>query len=137
MAEKEYIEREAALKRIDTAIGEYAQHGEIVRFIGDCRASVIYAPAADVVSLAVFEQMKWERDTALQTLEEHGIGLAQKADVVEVRHGEWLDAQYTYFGAKRYECSLCRDDEFWKRRYIEIKENYCPNCGAKMDGEKK
>lgn len=62
---------------------------------------------------------------------------APAADVVEVRHGEWLDAQYTYFGAKRYECSLCRDDEFWKRRYIEIKENYCPNCGAKMDGEKK
>lgn len=74
----EYIEREAALKKIDTAIGEYAQHGEIVRFIGDCRASVIYAPAADVVSLSVFEQVKWERDTALATLEEHGIGLAQK-----------------------------------------------------------
>ena len=101
---KEYIEREAALKKIDTAIGEYAQHGEIVRFIGDCRASVIYAPAADVV---------------------------------EVRHGEWLDAQYTYFGAKRYECSQCRDDEFWEKRYIEIKENYCPNCGAKMDAERK
>ena len=42
-------------------------------------------PAADVVSKEVFEQVKWERDTALKTLEEHGIGLGQKADdVVEV-----------------------------------------------------
>ena len=47
----EYIEREAALKRVDTAIAEYARHGEIVRFIGDCRASVIYTPAADVVEV--------------------------------------------------------------------------------------
>ena len=39
-------------------------------------------------------------------------------DVVEVVHGEWLEVQYTYFGAKRYECSQCRDDEFWKKRYI-------------------
>lgn len=26
----------------------------------------------------IFEQIKWERDVALQTLEEHGIGLGQK-----------------------------------------------------------
>lgn len=62
---------------------------------------------------------------------------APACDVVEVVHGEWVDVQYTYYGAKRYECSQCRDDEFWKKRYIEIKENYCPNCGAKMDGDKK
>lgn len=51
-----------------------------------------------------------------------------------VRHGRWEDAPYTYFGAKRYVCSECKDDDFWKKRYVEIKENYCPNCGAKMDG---
>lgn len=28
----------------------------------------------------IFEQIKWERDTALQTLEEHSIGLGQKAE---------------------------------------------------------
>ena len=62
---------------------------------------------------------------------------APAADVVEVRHGEWLPVTYTHFGAKRYECSVCRDDEFWEKRYIEIKENYCPNCGARMDAERK
>lgn len=56
-------------------------------------------------------------------------------DVVEVRHGRWMPVEYTYFGAKRYECSECRDDEFWKKRFVVHKENYCPNCGAKMDGK--
>lgn len=58
----EYIEREAVLKKIDTAIGEYAQHGEIVRFIGDCRASVIYALAADVVEVVRCSECKHHHD---------------------------------------------------------------------------
>lgn len=58
------------------------------------------------------------------------------ADVEEVRPGEWLPVQYTYFGLKRYECSECKDDEYWQKRYLEHKEKYCPNCGAKMDGGK-
>ena len=58
------------------------------------------------------------------------------ADVQDVKHGEWLPVQYTYFGLKRYECSECKDDEYWQKRYIEHKEKYCPNCGAKMDGGK-
>ena len=61
---------------------------------------------------------------------------APTADVVEVKHGEWIPVQYTYFGLKRYECSECKDDEYWQKRYIEHKEKYCPNCGAKMDGGK-
>ena len=56
------------------------------------------------------------------------------ADVEEVKHGEWVPVQYTYFGLKRYECSECRNDEYWQKRYLEHKEKYCPNCGARMDG---
>ena len=33
-----------------------------------------------ISALSVIEQTKWERDTALATLEEHGIGLGQKAN---------------------------------------------------------
>ncbi len=62
---------------------------------------------------------------------------APTADVVEAKHGEWLDVQYTYFGLKRYVCSQCSDDEYWEKRYLEHKESFCPNCGARMDGERK
>lgn len=51
MAEKEYIEREARLKEIDRAFKEYEQNGDILRLFSECRASIIYAPAADVVEV--------------------------------------------------------------------------------------
>ena len=58
------------------------------------------------------------------------------ADVVEVKHGEWLDCVETgttvagikVSGFVGYKCSLCG-------RYEGKKEPYC-NCGAKMDGGK-
>ena len=46
------------------------------------------------------------------------------ADVVEVKHGEWVwDKRYS-----DYTCNLCGN---WD---LET-PNYCPNCGAKMDGK--
>lgn len=54
---------------------------------------------------------------------------APTIDAVEVVHGRWV-YEKTYQGMK-YVCSECG----------EIPEcfepNYCPNCGAKMDGERK
>jgi hypothetical protein len=64
---------------------------------------------------------------------------APAADVVEVRHGEWIPntleehgEQFPYekiivtFRPLDYRCSLCG-------RIEEFKEPYC-HCGAKMDG---
>lgn len=46
------------------------------------------------------------------------------ADVVPVVHGQWLpDCDLDY-------CSICHCEKLSRDRY-----NYCPNCGAKMDGE--
>jgi rubrerythrin len=50
------------------------------------------------------------------------------ADVVEVRHGEWREANKQY---PRYVCTAC-NHLFNNKNY-----NYCPCCGAKMDGERK
>lgn len=53
------------------------------------------------------------------------------ADVVEVRHGRWIPHEHmsrTPY-ARNYDCSECGISP------IEC-ENYCPNCGAKMDGGK-
>lgn len=51
------------------------------------------------------------------------------ADVVEVVRGRWIKRQFadepTAFG---YSCSECH-------LTYEVDTNYCPNCGAKMDGK--
>ena len=51
------------------------------------------------------------------------------ADVAPVRHGRWIEKEKYTFGVL-YDCSICDNrildnDHSW---------NYCPNCGAKMDG---
>jgi rubrerythrin len=55
------------------------------------------------------------------------------ADVVEVRHGEWWMqtdiADYPY-GT----CSVCGYVE-WDAFPRGDTPNYCPNCGARMDGK--
>ena len=48
------------------------------------------------------------------------------ADVAHVRHGRWLPFHSTAAGDIQY-CSACEIGCTWK-------PNYCPNCGAKMDG---
>jgi hypothetical protein len=46
---------------------------------------VVEEPAVDAVSRGVLEQIKWERDVAMEQLEEHGIPFGGKApDVVPV-----------------------------------------------------
>lgn len=78
--------------------------------------------------------------------DETGCGVSRKAIPVKsieeaptieaepVRHGRWFgwhgdkrckDGEYRHF--RYYECSECG-------RRSDIKTNYCPNCGAKMDG---
>jgi len=45
------------------------------------------------------------------------------ADVAPVRHGHWIK-EYGH-----YKCLLCNGlDDF--------ADDYCPNCGARMDGDK-
>ena len=49
------------------------------------------------------------------------------ADVVEVRHGRWVDNTF---------CSCCGGfDEDDEGNIIQSFHNYCPSCGALMDKE--
>ena len=46
-----------------------------------------------------------------------------------VRHGRWV-----YVGRSRWECSECKRP--WPVPLAKAPAaNYCPNCGAKMDGD--
>ena len=55
-----------------------------------------------------------------------------------VRHGEWIKDCKVAF---HWECSECGAFISWnKEEYLlrsEDEPNYCPNCGAKMDGGEK
>lgn len=60
------------------------------------------------------------------------------ADVVEVRHGEWVyrECVLSYDGVKSgFSCSECfafvEDDVF---DMVEFHKSFCGSCGAKMDG---
>lgn len=59
------------------------------------------------------------------------------ADVVEVRHGEWIEKDDGW-GGVLYTCSVCDCD--WTTidgTPFENNMRYCPECGAKMDGERR
>ena len=77
-------------------------------------------------------------DAAEKIAEKHGIRIADlcdtfgdipAADVVEVRHGRWIEQEKYTFGVM-YDCSIC-DNRILDNGHSW---NYCPNCGAKMDG---
>ena len=55
------------------------------------------------------------------------INQAPAVDAAPVVHGEWKPDPHCY---NVFHCSAC-DSPFWAKR------KYCPNCGAKMDGEGK
>jgi len=54
------------------------------------------------------------------------------ADVVEVKHGRWEKYIPTFGVGDFIKCSVCD-----RSRVNNLTERtpYCPNCGAKMDGE--
>ena len=59
---------------------------------------------------------------------------APTADVAEVKHGHWfLLDECANAGVYCSECSK----KVYREHYAnqKIKSAYCPNCGAKMDGE--
>ena len=64
---------------------------------------------------------------------------APAADVAEVRHGRWISL--TECANEGVYCSICKK-KVWKSDYAlcshksrnKLRSDYCPNCGAKMDG---
>ena len=59
------------------------------------------------------------------------------ADVAPVVHGYWVEikgmAPPEYHG--KHKCSVCGEKALCKKMH-EVLSDYCPHCGAKMDGGK-
>lgn len=61
---------------------------------------------------------------------------AAAADVAQVTHGRWIllgKNEHDYETSVEEKCSLC--GRYVYRYDTELQDNYCPNCGAKMDKE--
>ena len=58
----------------------------------------------------------------------YGIKRLPAVDAVPVVHGRW--EYFHCVGCGRYRCSEC---SHWVDAGLD--RNYCPNCGAKMDGD--
>ncbi len=77
---------------------------------------------------ALIEELK--RRDFLPVIVKHAIEAVPAADVAPVRYGEWIERAW------RPTCSLCG----FSGSLIDAPISpfkYCPNCGAKMDGEEK
>ena len=60
-------------------------------------------------------------------------------DAVEVVHGEWTIIDDDYLCLTTLECSVC-GEQYCFEEYDEQMSphyHYCPNCCAKMDGERR
>lgn len=116
------IDADALEKSLENSCDTDSMTCAFVEFL----AYVDDTPTLDVVPRSVYEQIKWERDIAMQQLEENGIAFGAKLKV-----GKWVYDHWCEF-----KCSEC--GYFSKSEPIRGKEKYCPNCGCKMEnGEQK
>ena len=78
-------------------------------------------------------QFKWERDVAIKQLNEIGCGLGENMDSIKKRLelrpcGEWIKFGY------KWKCANCGKKINIDGTPEENGLNFCPNCGASMQG---
>ena len=65
---------------------------------------------------------------------------APAADAVPVVHSQWIEKEFsdnTIIEWQTAKCSICGKYHTTPYLYYFKSYNYCPNCGAKMDGERR
>ena len=110
----EYIEREAALEMLNKSLSFCENELDL----GAYRTGCISATRDDIGNIKHIPA----------------------ADVVEVRHGEWISAEGTSKGQK-FICSICKGVSYYPQPTRDKKwvkhcgYSHCPHCLAKMDGK--
>ena len=54
-----------------------------------------------------------------------------KADFRKLNRGRWIDMEYYFQNKRIYKCSVCSKSE---AKEALMSSNFCPNCGAIMEG---
>lgn len=97
--------------------------------------SYIRKEAAEAQS--AFEELGGESGIIAEAFEDLANELEDfpAADVAPVRHGKWVHSHYENC-SEQFEivkCSCCGHEAYAMAFYVRG-GNYCPNCGARMDG---
>ena len=84
--------------------------------------------------MPIFE--KTDFDKKMLYVEKSIIEQMPAVDAVEVVHGRWEHDSIGF--SDFWVCSACREAWFFEEDPVNesTRVNYCPNCGAKMDGER-
>ena len=82
---------------------------------------------------AIYNITHFLKDDMLRQVIERIIAYIPAADVVPVKHGEWLD-DVAYYDEDGCPCIVTRCNQCGEANPVS---NFCPNCGADMreDGE--
>lgn len=124
----DYIKREDAMELLDMLLEHYHDTGvEVIKHTAAIAPKEFHISEEDDIADFNFEIDGWKKD----------LSEIPSADVAPVRHGRWeLDEE-----ADSFFCSECNSEALLKAIVIggclqELSE-YCPNCGAIMDKEKR
>lgn len=93
---------------------------EALMWLTDCTKDKDYADGATLLY----------QDSAIERIKD-----LPTADVAPVRHGRWVKESIvltTFPPMLQWHCSECGRIMHWFTS--EVLTNYCPHCGAKMDG---
>ena len=96
-----------------------------------------YANCRDVKSAEKLYNAGYRKSTEVAEEIFAEIEYAPTADVVEVRHGEWTDKPTGAYSRMQSWCSACGKHSGIGGIESNRHKPYCPNCGAKMDGERR
>ena len=105
-----------------------------------------YIRRDDAIELLQNAQFEYTAEEAVEF-----VSRIPAADVAPVKHGRWLSKEYMYGDpsvgvedmwidrlAEQSDyyayCSICGKDAEYNAEGRLILSDYCPNCGAKMDG---
>ena len=74
-----------------------------------------------------FDQVKWERDMAIDQLNSYGVGFCEEAELKKVIRANWIEFHPAISKLLKIHtiCSNCGCN-------VKKKSNYCPDCGATM-----
>ena len=92
----------------------------------------------DLDKILFFEGIDAETGEEIMLATMNQIEELPTADVAEVRHGEWITiCTASLTGGLNWYMHSCSTCNYSYKTVVPKGYDYCPNCGAKMDGERR